>query len=361
MYAKAVLLFCHAWSFPARRGESFKAIENHASNSFCEKTMDFSMSDGLKAGNVYVIEFDVSLSPQSEATSKDWAVDMNIIDSNGYQIHLVSQSGKATSTRQGVSVSYTATESSPHGQELSICWKSTDLQQTDPLVYGSQFKMFVQDSSVQTQRICQGSGMQTQRIMMGMSSERVIYETSFEKDQLGGIKSCNNDRNGLLGCLPSDSAFVNPSHPSYVKIQEFETPFGQQAMTVFGFQRGHRLGLNREITTNNGAVLYTHELIEADKMYVVEVNVAKESKSWYADYQVELQYLQEDNNRQRLAMSAGLATHEDFSDVATVSVVVPPGSQAVGRMLVVGLYDGDVGDWRFIPAFDNVKVSVFDA
>lgn len=188
--------------------------------------------------------------------------------------------------------------------------------------------------------------------------EETLFEESFESFAANNA-SPELCRSGGVCSIP---AWLNPSHPSYVDLYsngagDWKTPFGQQAISVFGFQRcpdKQPCGLD-----TNGDVL--QEQITAGFTYTLTFNTAAMTAA--GDYQVELAAVDEhastnwrDWTETQLAVSIGTTHSQDFSTAGKV-VYHANKNSPVGQRLAIRLLDRDEGDWRHKPMYDNIKLT----
>lgn len=192
--------------------------------------------------------------------------------------------------------------------------------------------------------------------------EQVLFTDSFEGAQLTASSAIMCPGHGSTGCILD--AWINPSHPSYVKIErstdssDWSTPFGKQAMKVFGYQRCPN---KQPCGAETGPGVLT-EQVTAGSTYVLTFNVAAGKE--HGDYQVELSAVDEHGSKNRkewtktmLAKTSGTASNKDFSHVDTVTYTATDASP-VGQRLAIRLLDADSHHWSETPMFDNIKLTV---
>jgi len=186
---------------------------------------------------------------------------------------------------------------------------------------------------------------------------KLLFEESFES------VAANSDSPAMCPTgTCSIPAWTNPAHPSYVKLYSngaanWRTPFGNQAIQVFGFRRcpGEQpCGLE-----SNGNVL--SEKITAGFTYTLTFNTA--AKKNFGDWQVELSAVDEHGSTNfrhwtetQLAVSTGTTTSKDFSAAGSV-VYQATSSSPLGKRLSIRLLDRDEGHWDEEPMFDNIKLT----
>jgi len=190
---------------------------------------------------------------------------------------------------------------------------------------------------------------------------KVIFQDSFEDVLVTAAEGeqvlCGNG-NADSCALP---AWHNPSHPSYVKLvsdigQDWSTPFGEQSLQIFGFQRcpdKQACGVE-----TSGSVLT--ELISPGVQYTLTFNVA--ARDQFGDYQVELAAVDEhgstnwrDWTKTTLASTMGTTEKKDFSTVGKV-VYEADQSSPVGQRLMIRLLDRDEGHYKGRPVYDNIEL-----
>jgi len=237
--------------------------------------------------------------------------------------------------------------------------------------------------------------------VVGITKE-LVYATSFEEDddfKAGEITICYKDSPAFDICSNRPNSVppverpvvINPSrgawgpsvnltkgasgHPHYIQVLRnnsdteekyqlhYGTPFGQQALRVYGYHKGP---MRSDGSRGNwGAILVTDHVFAAGDLIDVSVHVSpdceKKNDKWIdrelGDYEVTLMWWIGEEY-QTLANVTGQAKTFDFSHVANLLYVVPRGSQAINQKMAIGLFDSDFKDWTQRPNFDNLQVHV---
>merc|ERR1719215_1411296 len=155
--------------------------------------------------------------------------------------------------------------------------------------------------------------------------------------------------------------WTNPMHPSYIKLRNsddsFSTPFGSQALRVFGYRRGPYPAAGGKVRGPGGAETTDTILtavLEADVVYTLTFSVAGETP-YHGDYVVELSAVDSDNTRTQLAVTSGVAESNDMSEAGQV-VYHASSSSTLGQRISIRLMQGDAIHWRNSPLFDNIKL-----
>jgi len=165
------------------------------------------------------------------------------------------------------------------------------------------------------------------------------------------------------------NGWTNPMHPSYVKLRipepsealgyeadTFSTPFGNQALSVFGYRRGP-LPVGADVRGPGGAETtdeILNAILEADVVYTLTFNVAGKDQR-PGCYVVQLSAVDSDGTKTELAVTSGVATTNDMSEAGQV-VYHASSSSPLGQRISIRLMQGDSSHWRNSPVYDNVKL-----
>jgi len=144
--------------------------------------------------------------------------------------------------------------------------------------------------------------------------------------------------------------WTNPMHPSYINLEPWPTQFGNQALSVFGFKRGFEQSAGGAETTDE----ILNALVEAGTAYTLTFNVAAKSGK-KGNYVVELDAVDSQGIKTKLASTSGVATTEDMSEIGSVRYYASSSGLA-GQRLMIRLLQGDSGSYTDTPIFDNVKL-----
>jgi len=157
-----------------------------------------------------------------------------------------------------------------------------------------------------------------------------------------------------------DKVFLNGwkhlNHPSYVKLviesDDFSTEFGKQALSVFGFRKGPNRSPGGAETTDE----ILNAVVQAQFAYTLTFNVAAAKSKFKGNYVVELDAVDSEGIKTVLAITRGVATTHDMSEMGSLRYYHASSSGLIGQRLMIRLLQGDSGSWKDKPVYDNVKL-----